>query len=298
MSETNIKKYNVLIIDDEEDIRDVMESALELNDLDLNIYKAIDGVDGLNKIRNQKFDLIITDLNMPRMSGKELIQEIKNIHKDYRPTNIIVASGFVKKQMLKDTAGGISIIKKPFTIEDLNRYVSLTLKAKKKKNIVQKSKTQKLDVEFINPFIEATLEVLDVMANVKAEKDFLFLKEESNALGDITGIITINSEKKLGSMSISFTEAVYLKVMSSMLCEEVTEINDENKDGIAELCNQIFGNAKASLNKLGYYLDMTIPTVVAGANHSITHAANGSVVGVYFNTEFGTFVIECIVVNK
>jgi chemotaxis protein CheX len=136
------------------------------------------------------------------------------------------------------------------------------------------------------------------MADVKVQKDFLFLKETSEALGDITGIIPINSKKEIGSFSITFSEDVFTKVMTSMLGEEVTQIDDENKDGVVELCNQNFGNAKAVLNKQDIFLDMTIPTVVCGHGHTISHAASGNVVGVYFNTEYGTFVIECIVSNK
>lgn len=293
-----LETYSVLIVDDEADIRELIESGLELSELTLKVFKAVDGADALAKITNQKFDLVITDLSMPRLDGKGFLEAIKNVPKENRPSNIIVASAHVEKEMLKDTPGGISIIKKPFSIDSLNKYVKVVLTSKKRKKKKAKPTSKGLNVEFVNPFIEATLEVLDVMANVKAEKDFLFLKENSEALGDITGIIPINSENEIGSFSITFTENVFNKVMSSMLGEEVTEIDEDNQDGVAELCNQIFGNAKAVLNKQNIFLDMTIPTVVCGHNHTVSHATSGSVVGVYFNTEFGTFVIECIVANK
>lgn len=137
------------------------------------------------------------------------------------------------------------------------------------------------------------------MANVSAVKDFVFIKEDNKNLGDISGLIPISSKTHMGSMAITFPEQVYLKVMSEMLGEECTEINNENKDGVAELCNQIFGNAKALLNKQGYFLDMTIPSVITGQNHEVNHAVkNANVFGVYFKTQFGTFVVECVVVEK
>jgi chemotaxis protein CheX len=300
------RHYNVLIIDDEADVREVVVEALRLHPIPLRVYEASDGAQGLAKINIQKFDIVITDLNMPKMDGKTLIRELKNVAKDYRPDNIIVASGLVEKDILKEGPGGVSVIKKPFAIEDLIKYISVLLDAKvkatKKAGTPPKKAEKKapsLNVEFINPFIDAALEVLRVMASVEAHKDFLFIKEDNQNLGDITGIIPISSDKYIGSMAITFPEDVYLKVMNSMLGEEYTEIDDENQDGVAELCNQIFGNAKAVLARMGHKLDMTLPTVITGKGHTVKHAAsNGTVLGVYFKTPFGLFVIECLVVNK
>lgn len=298
MSEEN-KIFHVLVIDDETNIRDMIEEALGLNPLNLKVYKAKDGVEGLTKIRNQTFDLVITDLNMPKMSGKDLLNEVKVVDKDLRPKNFIVASGYVEKEFLKDTPGGVSIIRKPFSVDDLNKYVQVILSAKKKKKSPSKKAASKLNVDFINPFIDATLEVLEVMCETPAEKDFLFLKEDNQNLGDITGFIPINSEKHIGSMAITFPKDVYVKIMTKMLLEEYTDINEDNQDGVGELCNQIFGNAKATLNKNDIFLDMTIPTVIVGPNHTVNHSINGAgVLGVYFKTEFGTFVVECTVVEK
>jgi len=292
------QKYHVLIIDDEPDIREIISETLEEHELPIKTYQARDGVEGLTKIRNQLFDIVITDLNMPKMSGKALLQEVNNIDKDFKPKNFIVASGHVEKELLKDTPGGVSIIKKPFAMGDLMKYVSVILTAKKKKKTQTKS-SPKLNVEFINPFIEATLEVLEVMCQTPAEKDFLFVKEDSQNLGDITGVIPISSEKYIGSMALTFSKEVYLKLMLRMLGEEFTEINDDNKDGVGELCNQIFANAKAVLNKMDIFLDMTLPSVITGRDHNVNHAVSGaSVLGVYFKTEFGTFVVECVVVEK
>jgi chemotaxis protein CheX len=86
--------------------------------------------------------------------------------------------------------------------------------------------------------------------------------------------------------------------MSNMLGEEYTEINEENKDGVAELCNQIYGNGRISLNEKGFGLGSAIPTVIYGENHKISHAAQGPILASYFKTEYGRFVIECVLVAK
>lgn len=304
MSEDKI--YTVLVIDASETTRKKTVESLELNELKIKVFQSSDGKDGLKKIENQKFDLVICDMNTPKIPAKTLVEESKQVPKTLRPGGFIVLGENIEKEIISESKGGTSILNKDIPLEELNKRVKQIILPKKKSYQTSKPKTNskannlstKMDVKFINPFISATLEVLDIMANVKAEKDFIFIKEDNKALGDITGIIPINSPKVYGSMSISFTQEVFLNVMTSMLGEDVTEINDENQDGVAELCNQIFGNAKASLNDLGYHLDMTTPKVLHGQDHKVQHAAKGSVVGVYFNTDFGTFVIECIAVNK
>jgi chemotaxis protein CheX len=286
------KKHSVLIVDDEADILDILEDLLESHEYPIKVFKTKDGLDALTKINRMQFDLVDTDINMPKMTCKDLLAQIRNVHKDFKPKNVMIISGLLEKDVLKDSGKGVSILKKPFTSDDFNKYVKVILGPKKK------ASSGKVNVEYINPFIEATQNVLDVMVGVKSEKDFVFVKEDGDTLGDITGIIPLNSKKYLGSLAITFSKKVYLKVMSSMLDEEITDIDDDNKDGVAEFCNQVYGNARITLNKMGYELGPAFPTVVYGENHKVSHVVDGNVLAVYFKTEYGDFVIECVVTNK
>ena len=73
---------NVLICDDESDIRDVLEMLIEL-EFDVKITHATDGQDGIDKLSSQEqFDLIICDMNMPKKKGSDVFafnKENKNI---------------------------------------------------------------------------------------------------------------------------------------------------------------------------------------------------------------------------
>ncbi len=286
-------KYSVLIVDDEEMMRETVRDFLELHD-DFNylIVEAKDGADAIHKANSQKFDLVITDLNMPHKNGKELITELRVFPKELRPKKFMVISGSVEKDVMKEGRSGISILKKPFDMEKFHKYVEISLLGKK--NVSAKA-SPSVNVEYLNPFIDATLEVLDVMASVKSEKDFIFIKEDNEVLGDITGLIPIKGEGHMGSFAISFSESTFLAIVSNMLGEEYTEINDENKDGVAEICNQIYGNAKATLSSMGYSLDLTTPKIIMGGSEELNHLVKGTVLAVYFNTDFGKFVVEAII---
>ena len=75
-SSSVINAKKVLVIDDSLTVREVEKNLLASKGYDVDI--AIDGVDGWNTIRQNDYDLIITDIDMPRMNGIELVLQIKS----------------------------------------------------------------------------------------------------------------------------------------------------------------------------------------------------------------------------
>ncbi len=148
-----------------------------------------------------------------------------------------------------------------------------------------------MDVKLINPFISATVEVLETMAFTKAEAGKPYLKKENVATGDVSGVIGLIGEKN-ASVSISFTEMCIVKIVSSMLGEEYDSLNDDIKDAVGELTNMISGQARKMLDEIGYKFDAAIPTVIVGKNHVISHASRGPMIAIPFNTADGSFTIE------
>lgn len=152
---------------------------------------------------------------------------------------------------------------------------------------------RKLDTEFINPFLNATVHVLSVQAQITAEAGAVFMKKPTDTMtGDVSGVIGIVSDHFNGSVVISFPEKTFLKVISNMLGEEFTKIDKEIVDGAGELTNMIFGQAKIVLNEKGYGIKTAIPSVVSGKDHSLSAFTKAPVVVVPFTTEHGKFFIE------
>jgi chemotaxis protein CheX len=155
-----------------------------------------------------------------------------------------------------------------------------------------------LDTEFINPFLDATLHVLDIQAQIKSKPGKLCLKKnEKEFQSDISGIIGIVSETFNGSVVISFPEKTFLKVMSSMLGDNFTEINKDILDGAGEITNMIFGQAKISLNEKGYGIKTALPSVVHGKSHILTAQTKGSIVVIPFESTAGNFHVEICLSN-
>ncbi|MES2855948.1 MAG: chemotaxis protein CheX [Bdellovibrionota bacterium] len=153
-----------------------------------------------------------------------------------------------------------------------------------------------LDVGFINPFLNATLKVLELQCSIKATAGPIFKKSPADKMhGDISGVIGLIAEAFKGAVVITFPEKTFLGVMSRMLGEEITVMNKELEDGAGELTNIIFGQAKVVLNEKGYGIATALPSVITGPDHSISQGKNGSRIVIPFDSEVGRFFVEiCI----
>ncbi len=76
ITEKNIKRKKVLIVDDSLTVREVEKKLLE--NRKYLVTTAVDGIDGWNKLHADTFDLIISDVDMPRMNGIDLVKRIKS----------------------------------------------------------------------------------------------------------------------------------------------------------------------------------------------------------------------------
>jgi len=150
----------------------------------------------------------------------------------------------------------------------------------------------KLDTAFVNPFLEATIQVLEVQASTKVSAGKVYLKTDGDRIqSDISGVIGIVSASFTGSVVISFPAPTFLKVVSSMLGETYTEITQDIVDAAGEITNMIFGQAKVKLNDLGHGIQTALPSVVQGDNHSLTTKNSGPTVIVPFDGEAGPFCV-------
>jgi chemotaxis protein CheX len=151
-----------------------------------------------------------------------------------------------------------------------------------------------MDVKLINPFIEATIHVLETIASTKAQAGKVYLKKDQVAKGDVSGVIGLMGEAS-GTICVSFTEQCILAIVSNMFGEKVKALNHEVQDAVGEIANMISGQARRKLEALGRVLKAAIPTVVVGKDHVITHMTKYPIIAIPFNTSDGAFTIEvCI----
>lgn len=112
------RKYNFLVVDDEYPIVKIISDFLALNSHTGSVFSASDGERALEIIRHNKIDILITDILMPRLSGMELIRELKNNNSDIHTIAISASS---KIDLVREAvrSGAYDYILKPFSMDEI-----------------------------------------------------------------------------------------------------------------------------------------------------------------------------------
>ena len=135
--------------------------------------------------------------------------------------------------------------------------------------------------EYVNPFLNGTVNVLKTMAFVDPKPGKPFIKKDKIAIGDISGVIGLTGSTR-GAVVVSFSKQCALNVISSMRGETYTELNDEVRDAVGEITNMVSGDARRALSELGANFEAGIPTVVVGKGHEITSMAKSPCLAIPF----------------
>jgi len=157
-----------------------------------------------------------------------------------------------------------------------------------------------LRAEIIAPFVQAAVETLSTMAGIKVQRKSVTLKKGYQMHGEISGVIGL-SGKTAGTCAVSLPLKAAVHVIESLICETLPPDLDQQvlRDGVGELINMIAGRAKAILSTTPYKFDITLPTIISGANHEVFHRKGTHCVVVIFEMEDGqTFALDvCVSAN-
>ena len=115
----NTKK--ILIVDDEENIRRIFKKALEKKNY--TVHTAPNAEDALQKIKNQKYSLIFSDIFMDGMSGLALLKEVKKINPQTRVV-VMTAQDTMNNTIEAMRIGAYDYISKPFDFENILYYLT------------------------------------------------------------------------------------------------------------------------------------------------------------------------------
>ncbi|MEN6330770.1 MAG: chemotaxis protein CheX [Smithella sp.] len=147
-----------------------------------------------------------------------------------------------------------------------------------------------MNVIYINAFVEASINVLKVMASINATAGKPYLKQDLTARGDFSGILTF-SGSVAGSLALSFSLSCISQILSNMLGED--QLSTEMIENAAgELTNMISGDARKRLQSQGLLIYADIPIVLSGKNHLIKHVLDGASIAIPFETGYGEFVVD------
>jgi chemotaxis protein CheX len=155
-----------------------------------------------------------------------------------------------------------------------------------------------VNVKIIHAFVLSTVHVIKTMAFIETVGEAPYLKNGDSAHGDVSGIIGFTGSV-VGSLAVSFSENCILKIVSSMLGEEIVSIGTDIEDAVGELTNMISGAARRRLQRERLIISASIPSVIYGKDHVIRHVLASPSIVIPFTTGNGPFVIDiCVKENK
>ena len=130
----------ILIVDDESAIRRVLKDNLETNKYE--VHEAVDGMDAIARLKQNKFDVVFMDIKMPKLDGLEALDRLQNICPE---VPIIMISGHADVNTAVDAVkkGAFDFIQKPL---DLNRLLITLRNALDKSNLVVETRSLKRKV--------------------------------------------------------------------------------------------------------------------------------------------------------
>jgi len=122
------RQFHILVVDDEEISRSNIEHVLVKEGH--QVTTAIHGLDALKKMKNQQFEILITDLKMEKMDGMQLIESVKEFSPD---TDIIMITGFatVNSAVSAMQKGAAHYLPKPLNLEELRSVIRQITESRK-----------------------------------------------------------------------------------------------------------------------------------------------------------------------
>jgi len=122
------ERPKVLVIDDEPGVRDLISEALSLSEI--NAVSAADGLEALSFLRREKFDLLILDINMPKLDGLALLEKLRT---EGMSVPVLMLSARADKADINQglRIGADDYLTKPFSIEELVLRVKAIMRRSK-----------------------------------------------------------------------------------------------------------------------------------------------------------------------
>lgn len=180
MSEATTPAHgSVLIIDDELEIRESLQTLLEFEGYDVDA--AANGTQGLSKLGDRPFDLVLLDLALPDRNGIELLPEIRAVDPQISVI-MITAYGTVEDAVRAMQSGAANFLQKPWDNEKLLADVRAAVARRRaeEENIqLKRALKQRYNFENIVGKSESMLKIFDLVAQVAPSRSTILLQGES-----------------------------------------------------------------------------------------------------------------------
>jgi two-component system NtrC family response regulator len=174
-----MKDYNILVIDDEAAQRDVLTGYLKKKGY--KIFSASSGQEGIEIVKNNPVDIILSDFKMPDLNGIEVLEQIKKINPEISFV-IVTAYGTVENAVKAMRLGAFDYISKPVDLDELDLMIDRIIEHKNLKSENQLLRTQLQEKHKISSIISQSQkmeEIINIAARVADSKATVLVTGEN-----------------------------------------------------------------------------------------------------------------------
>lgn len=157
--------YRVLVVDDDEQMRVALSATLKHLNFEPKVAK--DAREALRYLKKEQFDVIISDLKMPKIDGVEFLREVKKITPE-TPFIMITAFGDVKTAVESMKLGAFDFILKPFSQEALKKVINLAISHSNLSKETKNTKESEEQFIFSSPSMKKIIELAKKVAETDA----------------------------------------------------------------------------------------------------------------------------------
>lgn len=232
-------KPTILILEDDDITREKLVKALSHENFD--VFSAGDGEEGLKIFYENKIDVIVTDIKMPKKGGMEVLHEVK---KNVQDCEVIVVTGFGDEStaILAMREGALSYLKKPI---DLDQMIVTIQKAMETLNMKRSMLYKIRELELTREIIARITGENEIVINLK-NRSRKTAREFAQRLLDIipVGLVVVDRDINIVYVNQHFSKYLEAKpkVFNEALVKQfsVIGINNINFGNLIEVINRIF----------------------------------------------------------
>ncbi len=243
---------SILVVDDDKGILEVYEEVLR--DAGADVVSALDGLAALELITKSRFDVIITDLHMPRIDGLQLVSFIKGQDLNAKAL-VVMISGMIPPTTMERLVllGVVDVLMKPLLPDQLISHLQKRLIAPPPLEISYSEQV----TEFVR---RSCMDTLKCYLPDLVEID-TFIKHDDSPNGTAYALLPFFGKEVFGTIAIGVDE-VFIEALASHLFgdEGAKELKREMLlDLVGEMANQIGGALKISLAGVGAEVKIGLP---------------------------------------
>jgi DNA-binding NtrC family response regulator len=174
-----VKKGAILVVDDEEIMRDVLESLLSSEGYRVDLAR--DGDEGLEKFRDRPYDVVLLDVAMPGMGGIAALEEVLKVDPE-AVVVMITAYATFETAMTAWQMGAFNCIRKPFQNEQILQVVQAGINRRRKdeeRRLLSQTLRESADLKKIIARSHKMRKILDLVAQIAPTRSTVLIQGES-----------------------------------------------------------------------------------------------------------------------